>query len=97
MPINDKYQPNYLRSKVHLNLAKAYKNIKEYKDAKLNAEVALRIANAYDFPIIKLQSTQIIYKTKLTKQMCYVVTTELSVVLKDLLLTVSYCSRNHNY
>lgn len=63
LPINDKYQPNYLRSKVHLNLAKAYKNIKEYKDAKLNAEVALRIANAYDFPIIKLQSTQIIYKT----------------------------------
>jgi hypothetical protein len=29
--------------------------------------------------------------------MSYVVTTELSVVLKDLLLTVSYCSKNHNY
>lgn len=63
LPINDVYQPNYLRAKVHLNLAKAYKNIKEYKDAKLNAEAALRIANSYDFPIIKLQSTRIISDT----------------------------------
>ncbi|WP_046758820.1 response regulator [Kordia jejudonensis] len=63
LPINDKYQPNYLRSKVHLNLAKAYANIKEFKDAKLNAEAALRIANAYDFPIIKLQSIRIISDT----------------------------------
>ncbi|WP_430409778.1 response regulator [Kordia sp.] len=63
LPINDVYQPNYLRAKVHLNLAKAYKNIKEYKDAKLNAEAALRIATSYNFPIIKLQSTRIISDT----------------------------------
>ncbi|WP_245896662.1 ATP-binding protein [Kordia periserrulae] len=63
LPINDPYQPNYLRSKVHLNLAKAYKNIKQYDNAKLNAETALKIANSYDFPVIKLQSTQIISDT----------------------------------
>jgi signal transduction histidine kinase len=60
LPINDPYQPNYLRAKVHLNLAKAYKNTKKYENAKLNAETALKIANAYNFPIIKLQSTEII-------------------------------------
>jgi signal transduction histidine kinase/CheY-like chemotaxis protein len=63
LPINDPYQPNYLRSKVHLNLAKAYKNIKQYEDAKLNAQTALKIANSYNFPVIKLQSTQIISDT----------------------------------
>ncbi|QHI38598.1 Autoinducer 2 sensor kinase/phosphatase LuxQ [Kordia antarctica] len=60
LPINDPYQPKYLRAKVHLNLAKAYKNIKQYEQAKLNAKIALQIANSYDFPIIKLESTQII-------------------------------------
>jgi len=60
LPINDLYQANYLRAKVHLNLAKAYKNIKKYNDAKLNAETALRIGTAYGFPIIKLESTLII-------------------------------------
>ena len=63
LPINDVYQPNYLRAKVHLNLAKAYENTKEYKDAKLNAEAALRIATSYNFPIIKLQSTKVIADT----------------------------------
>lgn len=60
LPINDPYQPNYLRAKVHLNLAKAYRNIKEYKNAKLNAETALKISNSYNFPIVKLQSSKII-------------------------------------
>lgn len=63
LPINDPYQPNYLRAKVHLNLAKAYINIKQYNDAKLNAETALRIGTSYDFPIIKLESTLIISDT----------------------------------
>ncbi|AXG70038.1 autoinducer 2 sensor kinase/phosphatase LuxQ [Kordia sp. SMS9] len=63
LPINDPYQPNYLRAKVHLNLAKAYKNTKKYEDAKLNAETALKIGNAYNFPMIKLQSTKIISDT----------------------------------
>ncbi|WP_235982738.1 response regulator [Kordia aestuariivivens] len=63
LPINDPYQPNYLRAKVHLNLAKAYKNIKQYKDAKLNAETALKIGNSYNFPIIKLESTLIVSDT----------------------------------
>jgi signal transduction histidine kinase/CheY-like chemotaxis protein len=60
LPINDAYQPNYLRAKVHLNLAKAYQNVKQYNDAKLNAETALRIGTSYNFPIIKLESTLII-------------------------------------
>ncbi len=63
LPINDPYQPNYLRAKVHLNLAKAYKNIKQYQDAKLNAETAFKIANSYNFPLIKLQSSKIISDT----------------------------------
>lgn len=63
LPINDPYQPNYLRAKVHLNLAKAYKNIKQYKEAKLNAETALKIGKSYNFPIIKLESTLIIGET----------------------------------
>ncbi|WP_064972160.1 response regulator [Kordia zhangzhouensis] len=63
LPINDPYQPNYLRAKVHLNLAKAYKNIKKFEDAKLNAETALAIGKSYDFPLIKLQSTKIISET----------------------------------
>jgi signal transduction histidine kinase/CheY-like chemotaxis protein len=63
LPINDPYQPNYLRAKVHLNLAKAYKNIKQYKNAKLNAETALKIGKSYNFPIIKLESTLIISDT----------------------------------
>ncbi len=63
LPINDPYQPNYLRAKVHLNLAKAYKNIKLYKEAKLNAETALKIGNSYNFPIIKLQSILLIGDT----------------------------------
>lgn len=63
LPINDIYQPNYLRAKVHLNLAKAYQNIKQYKDSKLNAEKALQIANIYGFPIIKLKSIRIIANT----------------------------------
>jgi len=63
LPIHDPYQPNYLRAKVHLNLAKAYKNIKKYKEAKLNAETALKIGNSYNFPIIKLESTLLIGET----------------------------------
>ncbi|WP_420572288.1 response regulator [Kordia sp.] len=63
LPINDPYQPNYLRAKVHLNLAKAYQNIKQYKEAKLNAETALKIGNSYNFPVIKLESTKIISDT----------------------------------
>ncbi|MEM6722222.1 MAG: response regulator [Bacteroidota bacterium] len=63
LPINDPYQPNYLRAKVHLNLAKAYTKIRKYENAKLNAEEALKIANAYDFPVINLQSIQIISDT----------------------------------
>lgn len=63
LPINDPYQPNYLRAKVHLNLAKAYKNIKNYEDAKLNAETAFKIANSYGFPVVRLQSSKIISDT----------------------------------
>ena len=63
LPINDLYQPNYLRAKAHLNLAKAYKNIKQYQNAKLNAETAFKIANSYNFPVVRLQSSKIISDT----------------------------------
>jgi len=63
LPINDLYQPNYLRAKAHLNLAKAYKNIKQYQYAKLNAETAFKIANSYNFPVVRLQSSKIISDT----------------------------------
>lgn len=63
LPINDPYQPNYLRAKVHLNLSKAYKNIKNYEDSKLNAETAFKIANSYGFPVVRLQSSKIISDT----------------------------------
>ncbi|MFK7748566.1 MAG: response regulator [Kordia sp.] len=63
LPIDDPYQPNYLRAKVHLNLAKAYKNTQQYEDAKLNAETAFKIADSYKFPLLKLQSSKIISDT----------------------------------
>lgn len=61
LPIPDKYESNFLRARVLVKLGKAYQNIK-HPDAKLNAENALKIANVYNFPEIKLESYRILSK-----------------------------------